>query len=118
MGGCGRETSVATAFLRLSQERSERSRVCFQRRPFILPQAKMGLRIISYTLKEVSDANGYMDSLGVQKIEEVKKIARMGPSEPPCICSLESPKPMAAIGTRRMIYSPGSGPVSQRCTCF
>ena len=67
MGGCGRETSVATAS-------------CFQRRPFILPQAKMGLRIISYTLKEVSDANGYMDSLGVQKIEEVKKIARMGPS--------------------------------------
>ena len=40
--------------------------------------AKMGLRVISYTLKDVSDANGYMNSLGVRRIEEVKKEARMG----------------------------------------
>ena len=39
--------------------------------------AKMGLRVISYTLKDVSDANGYMNSLGVRRIEEVKKEARM-----------------------------------------
>jgi hypothetical protein len=40
--------------------------------------AKMGLRVISYTLKDVSDQNGYMNSLGVRRIEEVKKDARMG----------------------------------------
>jgi flotillin len=43
--------------------------------------AKMGLRVISYTLKDVSDANGYMASLGVRRIEEVKKEARMGEAQ-------------------------------------
>lgn len=43
--------------------------------------AKMGLRVISYTLKDVSDANGYMQSLGVRRIEEVKKEARMGEAQ-------------------------------------
>ena len=43
--------------------------------------AKMGLRVISYTLKDVSDANGYMMSLGVRRIEEVKKEARMGEAQ-------------------------------------
>jgi flotillin len=43
--------------------------------------AKMGLRVISYTLKDVSDANGYMNSLGVRRIEEVKKEARMGEAQ-------------------------------------
>lgn len=43
--------------------------------------AKMGLRVISYTLKDVSDENGYMQSLGVRRIEEVKKEARMGEAQ-------------------------------------
>lgn len=37
--------------------------------------AKMGLTIISFTLKEVTDKNGYLDSLGQGRIAEVRRDA-------------------------------------------
>ena len=37
--------------------------------------AKMGLQIISFTIKDIADKNGYLDSLGKKQIAEVKKNA-------------------------------------------
>lgn len=37
--------------------------------------AKMGLTIVSFTLKEVTDKNGYLDSLGQGRIAEVRRDA-------------------------------------------
>lgn len=37
--------------------------------------AKMGLQIISFTIKDIADNNGYLDSLGKKQIAEVKKNA-------------------------------------------
>lgn len=37
--------------------------------------AKMGLQIISFTIKDIADQNGYLDSLGKKQIAEVKKNA-------------------------------------------
>ncbi|WP_425483995.1 flotillin family protein [Lacticaseibacillus absianus] len=39
--------------------------------------AKMGLQIISFTIKDIADKNGYLDSLGKKQIAEVKKNAAM-----------------------------------------
>ncbi len=40
--------------------------------------ANMGLQIISFTIKEVTDEQGYLDSLGKPQIAEVKKNAIVG----------------------------------------
>ncbi|WP_143116579.1 flotillin family protein, partial [Lacticaseibacillus rhamnosus] len=37
--------------------------------------AKMGLQIISFTIKDIADKNGYLDSLGKKQIAEVRKNA-------------------------------------------
>lgn len=37
--------------------------------------AKMGLVIVSFTIKEVRDKNGYLDSLGKPRIAQVKRDA-------------------------------------------
>jgi len=38
----------------------------------------MGIEIRSFVIKEVEDAQGYLDALGVKRTEEVKRDARMG----------------------------------------
>lgn len=41
---------------------------------------KMGLEIVSFTIKDVSDSNGYLDALGRPQIAEVKKNAEVAES--------------------------------------
>ena len=40
----------------------------------------MGLEIVSFTIKDVSDSNGYLDALGRPQIAEVKKNAEVAES--------------------------------------
>jgi len=39
---------------------------------------KMGIRIISYTLRDIKDPNGYLDSLGRRRVSEVNRDATIG----------------------------------------
>ncbi|MCI0130243.1 MULTISPECIES: flotillin family protein [Enterococcaceae] len=43
--------------------------------------AKMGLVIVSFTIKEVRDKNGYLDSLGKPRIAQVKRDAEIAEAE-------------------------------------
>lgn len=43
--------------------------------------AKMGLIIVSFTIKEVRDKNGYLDSLGKPRIAQVKRDANIAEAE-------------------------------------
>ena len=43
--------------------------------------AKMGLSIVSFTIKEVRDNNGYLDSLGKPRIAQVKRDANIAEAE-------------------------------------
>ena len=43
--------------------------------------AKMGLQIVSFTIKDIADSNGYLDSLGKKQIAEVKKNAAIAEAE-------------------------------------
>lgn len=43
--------------------------------------AKMGLNIVSFTIKEVRDKNGYLDSLGKPRIAQVKRDAEIAEAE-------------------------------------
>lgn len=43
--------------------------------------AKMGLIIVSFTIKEVRDENGYLDSLGKPRIAQVKRDADIAEAE-------------------------------------
>lgn len=43
--------------------------------------AKMGLRIVSFTIKEISDKNGYLDALGQPQISAVKRDAKIAKAE-------------------------------------
>lgn len=43
--------------------------------------AKMGLVIVSFTIKEVRDENGYLDSLGKPRIAQVKRDAEIAQAE-------------------------------------
>lgn len=42
---------------------------------------KMGLKIVSFTIKDVGDSNGYLESLGRPQIAEVKKNAEIAEAE-------------------------------------
>lgn len=42
---------------------------------------KMGLKIVSFTIKDVTDSNGYLESLGRPQIAEVKKNAEIAEAE-------------------------------------
>ncbi|MBO9130231.1 flotillin family protein [Bacillus sp. 165] len=42
---------------------------------------KMGLRIVSFTIKEISDRNGYLDALGQPQIASVKRDATVASAE-------------------------------------
>jgi flotillin len=41
----------------------------------------MGLEILSFTIKDVSDKVQYLDSLGIAKTEDVKREAAIGKAE-------------------------------------
>lgn len=43
--------------------------------------AKMGLRIVSFTIKEITDRNGYLDALGQPQISAVKRDAQIAKAE-------------------------------------
>ena len=43
--------------------------------------AKMGLVIVSFTIKDVRDKNGYLDSLGKPRIAQVKRDADIATAE-------------------------------------
>lgn len=43
--------------------------------------SKMGLRIVSFTIKEISDKNGYLDALGQPQIAAVKRDAAIASAE-------------------------------------
>lgn len=43
--------------------------------------AKMGLQIVSFTIKDIQDPNGYLDALGQKQIAEVKKNAQIAKAE-------------------------------------
>lgn len=43
--------------------------------------AKMGLQIVSFTIKDIKDPNGYLDALGQKQIAEVKKNADIAKAE-------------------------------------
>ena len=42
---------------------------------------KMGLRIVSFTIKEIMDKNGYLDALGQPQIATVKRDATIANAE-------------------------------------
>jgi flotillin len=42
---------------------------------------KMGLQIVSFSLREIRDNRGYLDALGVKRTAEVKRDARIGEAE-------------------------------------
>ena len=42
---------------------------------------KMGLRIVSFTIKEIMDKNGYLDALGQPQIAMVKRDATVANAE-------------------------------------
>lgn len=43
--------------------------------------AKMGLQIVSFTIKDIGDPNGYLDALGKKQIAEVKKNAAIAEAQ-------------------------------------
>lgn len=65
----------------LTVEELYRDRAAFCRRVLELIAAdmrNMGLVVVSYTVAEISDANGYIDALGVTQTETVKREAMEG----------------------------------------
>lgn len=65
----------------LTVEELYRDRAAFCRRVLELIAAdmrNMGLGVVSYTVAEISDANGYIDALGVTQTETVKREAMEG----------------------------------------
>lgn len=43
--------------------------------------ANMGLHVVSFTIKEVRDGQGYLDALGAKRVAEVKRDAQIGQAE-------------------------------------
>jgi flotillin len=52
--------------------------------------ANMGLQIVSFTIKEIQDDQGYLDALGKPKIAEVKKDAIVGQAEADKMATIKS----------------------------
>lgn len=68
----------------LTVEELYRDRATFCKRVLDLISAdmrNMGLTVVSYTVAEISDANGYIDALGVTQTEKVKREAVEGAAE-------------------------------------
>ncbi|BDP80447.1 hypothetical protein EfmAA290_11230 [Enterococcus faecium] len=62
--------------------------------------AKMGLIIVSFTIKEVRDKNGYLDSLGKPRIAQVKRDADIAEAE-----ALKETRIKKAQGRKRITSS-------------
>lgn len=54
--------------------------------------AKMGLELVSYTISEVSDDNGYLKAIGEKRTAEVQRDARIGEAENRKNASIERAK--------------------------
>jgi flotillin len=65
--------------------------------------ANMGLQIVSFTIKEVQDDQGYLDALGKPKIAEVKKEAIVGQSIADREATIQSSKNIQAGQEARFI---------------
>lgn len=65
--------------------------------------ANMGLKIISFTLREISDKNGYLDSLGKAQIARVQRDAVIGQAEAKRDADIKSAEAMQAGQTAKYL---------------
>ena len=63
--------------------------------------ANMGLKIISFTIREISDKNGYLESLGKAQIAKVQRDAVIGQAEAKRDADIKSAEAMQAGQTAR-----------------
>lgn len=74
--------------------------------------AKMGLVIVSFTIKEVRDKNGYLDSLGKPRIAQVKRDADIAEAE-----ALKETR-IKKSGSRKRITTSGIATSNRNCRSF
>lgn len=65
--------------------------------------ANMGLKIISFTIREISDKNGYLDSLGKAQIARVQRDAVIGQAEAKRDADIKSAEAMQAGQTAKYL---------------
>jgi len=65
--------------------------------------ANMGLKIISFTIREISDKNGYLESLGKAQIARVQRDAVIGQAEAKRDADIKSAEAMQAGQTARFL---------------
>jgi flotillin len=65
--------------------------------------ANMGLRIISFTIREISDKNGYLESLGKAQIARVQRDAVIGQAEAKRDADIKSAEAMQAGQTAKFL---------------
>jgi flotillin len=65
--------------------------------------ANMGLKIISFTIREISDKNGYLESLGKAQIARVQRDAVIGQAEAKRDADIKSAEAMQAGQTARYL---------------
>ena len=65
--------------------------------------ANMGLKIISFTIREISDKNGYLDSLGKAQIARVQRDAVIGQAEAKRDADIKSAEAMQAGQTAKFL---------------
>lgn len=65
--------------------------------------ANMGLRIISFTIREIKDNNGYLDSLGKAQIARVQRDAVIGQAEAKRDADIKSAEAMQAGQTAKYL---------------
>lgn len=65
--------------------------------------ANMGLRIISFTIREISDKNGYLESLGKAQIARVQRDAIIGQAEAKRDADIRSAEAMQAGQTAKYL---------------
>jgi flotillin len=53
---------------------------------------KMGMRVVSFTIKDVRDEQNYLESLGQKRLAEVKSVAEIGEAEAESEAKIESAK--------------------------
>jgi len=65
--------------------------------------ANMGLRIISFTIREIKDTNGYLESLGKAQIARVQRDAIIGQAEAKRDADIKSAEAMQAGQTAKLL---------------
>lgn len=65
--------------------------------------ANMGLRIISFTIREIKDTNGYLESLGKAQIARVQRDAVIGQAEAKRDAEIKSAEAMQAGQTAKLL---------------